>query len=56
MWERRASEVDVGTGVLEQVYAEGMVAYALKQEALLHDIGERRQLRRSPEGRSAREP
>jgi hypothetical protein len=41
MWERRASEVDVGTGVLEQAYAEGMVAYALKQEALLHDIGER---------------
>ncbi|KAJ7884187.1 hypothetical protein B0H14DRAFT_3082403 [Mycena olivaceomarginata] len=34
MWERRASEVDVGTGVLEQAYAEGMAAYALKQEAL----------------------
>jgi hypothetical protein len=40
MWEQRASRVDLGAGVLEATYTEGMVAYALKQEVLFRDIAE----------------
>ncbi|KAJ7862019.1 hypothetical protein B0H14DRAFT_3444990 [Mycena olivaceomarginata] len=41
LWRERASAVPVGASELNDVYAQGMVAYALKQEALFRDIAAR---------------
>jgi hypothetical protein len=41
LWRDRASAVPVRTSELNDTYMQGMVAYALKQEALFRDIATR---------------
>ncbi|KAJ7788512.1 hypothetical protein B0H14DRAFT_3504207 [Mycena olivaceomarginata] len=41
LWRERASAVPVGASELNDAYVQGMVAYALKQEALFRDIAAR---------------
>jgi hypothetical protein len=41
LWQERAKAVPVGSSELQDAYAQGMIAYALKQEALFRDIAAR---------------